>query len=234
MKTDKVDLAAIGDMLLAGKGTTAPAFADPIMTLTGWVNHRRRRSLVRRRTIQQLTTHVDRCFPGLGRAMWSVALSKAGRLIITDMPDPARVARLGPSRLRRYAANRGVRMTTPLAEKIVDAARLALPVPVLTSPDACWLQIFNSSTTSRTRSQRPTLTSKLSSRPHHSGCSRPHRDGDRSGSATTALRLVILNAGPATVSSTGPPGSPLVSMNPLVTVEMDASAEKDPSRYASP
>ncbi len=59
----------------------------------------------------------------------SVALSKLVRLIITEMPDPARVARLGSARLRRYAANRGVRMTTPLANKIVDAARLALPVP---------------------------------------------------------------------------------------------------------
>ena len=129
VKTDKVDLTAIADLLLAGKGTIAPPFADPIMTLTGWVNHRRRRSLVRRRTIQQLTTHVDRCFPGLGRALWSVALSKAGRLVISELPDPARVARLGPARLRRFAAHRGVRMTTPLAEKIVQAARLALPVP---------------------------------------------------------------------------------------------------------
>ena len=129
VKTDKVDLTAIADLLLAGKGTIAPPFADPVMTLAGWVAHRRRRSLVRRRTIQQLTTHVDRCFPGLGRALWSVALSKAGRLIISELPDPARVARLGPARLRRFAANRGVRMTTPLAEKIVEAARLALPVP---------------------------------------------------------------------------------------------------------
>lgn len=129
VKTDKIDLAAITDMLLAGKGTVAPAFSDPIMTLTGWVNHRRRRSLVRRRTIQQLTTHVDRCFPGLGQALWSVALSKAGRLVIAELPDPARVAKLGPVRLRRFAANRGVRMTTPIAERIVDAARLALPVP---------------------------------------------------------------------------------------------------------
>jgi transposase len=61
--------------------------------------------------------------------VWSVALSKSGRLIISELPDPARVARLGPGRLRRFAANRGVRMTTPLAEKIVEAARLALPVP---------------------------------------------------------------------------------------------------------
>ena len=129
VKTDKIDLTAIADLLLAGKGTIAPPFADPIMTLTGWVAHRRRRSLVRRRTIQQLTTHVDRCFPGLGRAVWSVALSKAGRLIISELPDPARVARLGAGRLRQFAANRDVRMTTPMANKIVEAARLVLPVP---------------------------------------------------------------------------------------------------------
>lgn len=129
VKTDRVDLTAITDLLLAGKGTIAPPFADAVMTLSGWVAHRRRRSLVRRRTIQQLTTHVDRCFPGLGRAVWSVVLSKAGRLIITEIPDPVRVRRLGPTRLQRFAANRGVRMTRPMAERIVEAARLALPVP---------------------------------------------------------------------------------------------------------
>jgi len=129
VKTDRVDLVAISDLLLVGRGTIAPTFADPITTLTGWVTHRRRWSLVRRRTIQQLTTHVDRCFPGLGRAVWSVALTKAGRLILAELPDPARVARLGPTRLRAFAAKRGVRMTTPLAEKIVDAAHNALPVP---------------------------------------------------------------------------------------------------------
>lgn len=129
VKTDRIDLAAIADLLLAGKGTVAPPFADPVVTLSGWVAHRRRRSLVRRQTIQQLTTHVDRCFPGLGRTVWSVALSKAGRLIITDIPDPLRVRRLGPARLQTFAANRGVRMTRPLAERIVHAAQVALPVP---------------------------------------------------------------------------------------------------------
>lgn len=129
VKTDRVDLTAIADLLLAGQGTIAPPFADAVMTLTGWAAHRRRRSLLRRRTIQQLTTHVDRCFPGLGRVVWSVVLSQAGRLVITELSDPARVARLGPARLRAFAAKRGVRMTTPLAAKIVDAARQALPVP---------------------------------------------------------------------------------------------------------
>jgi hypothetical protein len=129
VKTDRVDLSAIGDLLLAGRGMPAPPFADPVMELAGRVAHRQRRSLLRRRTIQQLTTHVDRCFPGLGATMWSVTLSKAGRLIITELPDPARVVRLGPSRLRDFAARRGVRMTTPTAERIVEAARQALPVP---------------------------------------------------------------------------------------------------------
>jgi transposase len=129
VKTDRVDLIAMADLLLAGQGTIVAPFADAVMTLAGWAAHRRRRSLLRRRTIQQLTTQVDRCFPGLGRAVWSVALSQAGRLVITELADPARVARLGPARLRSFAAKRGVRMTTPLADKIVDAARQALPVP---------------------------------------------------------------------------------------------------------
>ena len=129
VKTDRVDLTAIADLLLAGRGTVAPPFGDPVTALAGWVAHRRRRSLVRRRTIQQLTTHVDRCFPGLGRVLWSVALSRSGRLILAELPDPQRIARLGPVRLRAFAAHRGVRMTRPLAERIVEVARQALPVP---------------------------------------------------------------------------------------------------------
>ena len=129
VKTDRIDLAAIADLLLAGRGTPAPLFADPVMELAGRVAHRQRRSLLRRRTIQQLTTHVDRCFPGLGSTMWSVTLTKAGRLIISELADPARITRLGTARLREFAARRGVRMTTPLAERIVRAGREALPVP---------------------------------------------------------------------------------------------------------
>jgi len=129
VKTDQIDLTAIADLVLAGRRLPAPAFADPIQELVGWAAHRRRRSLVRRQTIQQLTTHVDRCFPGLGTAVWSVALSMSGRLILTELPDPERVAKLGPQRLRAFAARRGVRMTTPLAERIVEAARQSLPVP---------------------------------------------------------------------------------------------------------
>jgi transposase len=129
VKSDQVDLTAIADLVLLGRGRPAPVYAEAIQDLSGWVAHRRRRSLVRRQTIQQLTTHVDRCFPGLSGAVWSVALSMAGRLICTELPDPARVVRLGPARLRAFAARRGVRMTSPIAERIVEAARQSLPVP---------------------------------------------------------------------------------------------------------
>ena len=128
VKTDRVDLQAIRDLLLVGAGHPAPTTEDPVLALTAWVAHRRRRSMARRRTIQQLTTQVDRCFPGLGRVLWSVVLTQSGRLVITEVPDPARIVRLGPARLRSMAARRGVRMTTPLATKIVEAARQALPV----------------------------------------------------------------------------------------------------------
>jgi transposase len=128
VKTDKIDLVAIRDLLLVDAGHPPAATVDPVRELEAWASHRRRRSLVRRRTIQQLTTQVDRCFPGLGAVMWSVVLSKAGRMIITELADPARIVKLGPTRLRTFAANRGVRMTRPLAEKIVEAARQSLPV----------------------------------------------------------------------------------------------------------
>ena len=128
VKTDKIDLVAIRDLLLVGSGHEAPPTIDPVRELEAWAAHRRRRCLARRRTIQQLTTQVDRCFPGLGAVLSSVVLTQAGRLIITELPDPARVARLGPTRLRAFAANRDVRMTTPLAERIVEAARQSLPV----------------------------------------------------------------------------------------------------------
>ncbi len=45
VKTDRVDLAAIADLLLAGRGTPAPPFADPVMEPAGRVAHRQRRSL---------------------------------------------------------------------------------------------------------------------------------------------------------------------------------------------
>jgi len=55
--------------------------------------------------------------------------TKVGRLLICEFTDPARLAALGASRFIRFAAARDVRVTGPLAERLIEAARDALPTP---------------------------------------------------------------------------------------------------------
>jgi transposase len=127
VKSDQVDLTAIADLLLAGRGNPVVVADDPLVELTGQVAHRRRRVAVRSALKNQLTGQVDRCFPGLGARLSSVCDTKVGRLVITEFADPARLARLGATRFRGFAARRGVRVSTPLAERLVQAAHQALP-----------------------------------------------------------------------------------------------------------
>jgi transposase len=148
VKTDRIDLEAITDLLLANRGHRATRSDPATAMLAGVVAQRQRRSLVRRMTIQQLTSQVDRCFPGLDAAISSVALTKSGRLVASELPDPARVARLGPARLQAFAKRRGVRMTLPHAERIVVAARRSIPAPgadvarKLLHEDLCVLELL--------------------------------------------------------------------------------------------
>lgn len=128
-KTDPTDLVAIADLLLAGRGYEVPAVAESLVELTAWVTHRRRRMLVRRATKQQLLGQVDRCFPGLAASLSSVLATKVGRLVVEHFADPDRLAALGVARFRRFAANRGVRVSTTIARRLVDAARQAIPAP---------------------------------------------------------------------------------------------------------
>jgi len=127
VKSDHVDLTAIADLLLAGRGSEVAVPADPVVELTGWVAHRRRRGAARTAVKNQLTGQVDRAFPGLGACLSSVLGTKVGRLIIAEFADPTRLARLGVTRFRAFAARRGVRVSTPVAQRLVEAARQALP-----------------------------------------------------------------------------------------------------------
>jgi transposase len=127
VKSDQVDLVAIADLLLAGRGNEVAVADDPLVELIGWVAHRRRRVVTRTATKNQLTGQVDRCFPGLGTCLSSVCDTKVGRLVVTEFADPTRLARLGAARFRRFAARRSVRVSTPLAQRLVEAARQALP-----------------------------------------------------------------------------------------------------------
>ena len=129
VKTDRIDLVAIADLLLAGRGVPVVLGDAPLVALQAWVAHRRRRVEVRTATKNQLLGQLDRAFPGLGEALTDVLGSKVGRLIAADFAEPDRLARLGVERFRAYAARRDVRVTRPIAERLVAAARDALGTP---------------------------------------------------------------------------------------------------------
>jgi transposase len=95
--------------------------------LAAWVAHRRRRVEIRTATKNQLLGQLDRAFPGLSLAVSDVLGSKVGRLVAAEFADPARLAQLGVERFRGFAARRGVRVTRPVAGRLVTAARTALP-----------------------------------------------------------------------------------------------------------
>jgi transposase len=127
VKTDRVDLVAIADLLLAGRGSPVVACEEPLIELAAWVAHRRRRGEVRTATKNQLLTQLDRAFPALSLALADVLGTKVGRLVAAHFADPARLARLGPGRFREFAARRGVKVNRQVADRLVEAARTALP-----------------------------------------------------------------------------------------------------------
>jgi transposase len=128
-KTDPIDLVAIADLLLAGRGYEVAARDEPLVELCAWVAHRRRRVHVRSGLKNQLLGQVDRCFPGLAGCLSDVLGTKVGRLVVAEFADPARLAKLGVDRFRAFAARRDVRVNVTIAQRLVAAARQALVLP---------------------------------------------------------------------------------------------------------
>ena len=130
VKTDKIDLAAIARSV-AGR----PRGDRPAVRRSGDDRDRLGRapapSVVAAAPDDPAADHP--CRPVLPRARHR----PCGRLCCprpAGWSSPSSPTRPGSPgsvhrRLRTFAANRGVRMTTPLAERIVEAARQALPVP---------------------------------------------------------------------------------------------------------
>jgi transposase len=129
VKTDAIDLEAITELVLAGQGTPVIAAEQVIGELSAWSAHRLRRVETRRATKNQLLGQLDRSFPGLTLALPDVLGTKVGRLVAEHFADPRRLAGLGQIRLIRFAATRGLRIRQPVAERLVAAARDALPCP---------------------------------------------------------------------------------------------------------
>lgn len=127
VKTDAVDLAAITDLLLAGRGVPVGRADATMVELAGLIAHRARRVQVRSALKNQLLGQVDRCFPGLAGCLGDLLGAKVGRLVVSEFADPARLARLGTARFRAFAARRGVLVQPKVAERLVAAAQMALP-----------------------------------------------------------------------------------------------------------
>ena len=129
IKTDAVDLEAMTELLLAGRGLPVPAGDSVLIELTAWSVHRTGRVALRTAIKNRLLGQLDRTFPGLTRALPDVLGTKVGRLVAAEFADPARLAALGSSRFIRFGATRGLQIRRPIADKLVAAAKDALAVP---------------------------------------------------------------------------------------------------------
>ena len=86
-----VDLEAITDLLLAGRGQVITERAALIGELAAWASHRSRRVATRAATKNQLLGQLDRAFPGLTLALPDVLGTKIGRLVAVEFANPARL-----------------------------------------------------------------------------------------------------------------------------------------------
>jgi transposase len=127
VKTDVIDLEAITELVLAGHGSPVTDRDAVIGEMSAWAAHRSRRVATRTATKNQLLGQLDRAFPGLTLALPDVLGTKIGRLVAAEFADPARLAALGVNRLIRFAATRDLQLRRPVAERLVAAARDALP-----------------------------------------------------------------------------------------------------------
>ena len=129
VKTDAIDLDAITELVLSGRGYPVAGRAEVIGQLTAWSAHRTLRVAVRTATKNQLLGQLDRSFPGLTLALPDVLGTKVGRLVAEHFADPRRLATLGATRFIRFASARGLQVRRTVADRLVVAARDALPMP---------------------------------------------------------------------------------------------------------
>lgn len=127
IKTDVIDLQAMTELLLAGRGLPVRDRSMVLTELTAWAAHRTGRVALRAATKNQLLGQLDRTFPGLTLALPDVLGTKVGRLVAAEFADPARLATLGTSRFIRFAATRGLQVRKPMADRLIQAAKDALP-----------------------------------------------------------------------------------------------------------
>ncbi|MHC4093819.1 MAG: IS110 family transposase [Planctomycetota bacterium] len=126
LKSDIRDLAAMADLLARGAGRAPQRINEPMAIQAAWAGHRRRKLKARVALQNQVIGQLDVVFPGLTGCFRDLLETKAGRVIVHHIPEPARIRRLGIDGLRRFLANRGCRITRPKAAQVMAAAQDAL------------------------------------------------------------------------------------------------------------
>jgi transposase len=129
LKSDERDLGAMAELLVRGAGRLPRVRDDAMAAQAAWVGHRRRKVAAHVALSNQVQGHLDLVFPGLGACFEGILGTKAGMVIVRDVPDPDRVRRLGVEGLRRFVARRGVVLQRRKAEQVVGAAKVALRLP---------------------------------------------------------------------------------------------------------
>lgn len=119
----------MAEVLIDGLGHTPTQRTEAMAAQAAWAGHRLRKTEAKGVLVRQLHSQVDLAFPGLTACYGHGLERRSLRVILKHLCDPAKIIRLGPKRLRTFVVNRGVRMWTPKATLVVEAARQALAVP---------------------------------------------------------------------------------------------------------
>jgi transposase len=128
LKSDAIDLAAMAELLIRGKGRRSSG-GGPIAMQTAVASHRARKVKARTALKNQIQGNLDLVFPGLSGCFGTILRTKVGRVLLDEALTPGRVRRLGTERLRRFCLNRGVTLRRIKAQQIVDAAHVAFALP---------------------------------------------------------------------------------------------------------
>jgi transposase len=129
LKSDAIDLGAMAELLIRGKGRPASAGEDALAAQAALTAHRSRKVKARTAVKNHVHASLDLVFPGLAGCFADLLDTRLGRLLLAEGLEPERVRRLGPERLRVFCARRGVTVRRAKALQVVEAARDSLGLP---------------------------------------------------------------------------------------------------------
>ena len=129
LKNDARDCGAMAELLIRGSGRAPQVRDEALAAQAAWVPHRRRKVAAQVMLTNQIHAQLDLIFPGLTGCFANGLDAASLRVLIRDLPDPDRVRRLGVEGVLRFVRRRGVRLSRPKAERVVQAAQQALRLP---------------------------------------------------------------------------------------------------------